>query len=101
MGMDQPHITGHTMTKRPSLIDSLSVPAPTAEPIVSPEAAPIVPAKPRRDVQHTSVYIPRTSFERLREIAFHERKKLHDLIMEGVDRVIENRGHPERTKGER
>jgi len=89
------------MTKRPSLIDSLSVPAQPAEPTAARVVAPAVPPKPKRDVQHTSIYIPRASFERLREIAFHERAKIHDLIMEGINRVIENRGHPERTKDER
>jgi hypothetical protein len=68
------------------------------EPAAEPAAAPPRPPKPKRDVQHTSIYIPRASFERLREVAFHERKKVHDLIMEGIDRVIENRGHPEKTK---
>jgi hypothetical protein len=89
------------MIKRPSLIDSLPVSAQAPEPTAEPPATPALPPKPKRDVQHTSIYIPRGSFERLREVAFHERKKVHDLIMEGVDRVIENRGHPERTKGER
>jgi hypothetical protein len=85
------------MSKRPSLIDSLT--APTQAPALAVEAvAPPTPPKPKRDVQHTSIYVPRAAFERLREIAFSERVKIHDLIMEGVDRVIENRGHPERTK---
>jgi hypothetical protein len=85
------------MSKRPSLIDSLTVPTQAAVPVAEPVPPPQV--KPRRDVQHTSIYVPRAAFERLREIAFSERVKIHDLIMEGVDRVIENRGHPERTKG--
>jgi hypothetical protein len=89
------------MIKRPSLIDSLPVSTNALEPAEEPAAAPALPPKPKRDVQHTSIYIPRASFERLREIAFHERVKIHDLIMEGIDRVIENRGHPERTKEER
>jgi hypothetical protein len=36
------------------------------------------------DVQHTNVYIPRLASECIREIAFNERKKIHDLIMGGV-----------------
>jgi hypothetical protein len=89
------------MTKRPSLIDSLSVPKEEPEITPEPVGAAVIPPKYKRDVQHTSIYIPRASFERLREVAFHERKKVHDLIMEGIDRVIENRGHPERSKAER
>ena len=48
-------------------------------------------------MQHTSVYIPRAAYERLREVAFAERVKMHDLIMQGLDLVIEKRGHPERA----
>lgn len=79
-------------TKRPSVIDTLEL-APS-----QPSAAVVplpTPAKPRLDVQHTSVYLPRAAHERLREIAFHQRCKIHDLIMEGVDHVIASRGHSE------
>jgi hypothetical protein len=86
---------------RPSVIDALDL-------------APIEPAKPptparaeveaankaakARAVQHTSVYIPRVAYDRLREIAFHERKKIHDVIMEGVDLAIAARGHSESAR---
>lgn len=83
------------MSKRPSIIDSLPLqsdsPAPTAE-IVN-LAANRRAKNP--DVQHTSVYIPRTAHDRLREIAFVERCRVHDLIMEGLDLLIASRGHPE------
>lgn len=83
------------MAKRPSILDEvLTSPAPA-----TPEApAAQKPSKPRPDVQHTSVYIPRQAYERLREIAFHERVKIHDLLMEGVDKVIADRGHAERAR---
>ena len=80
--------------KRPSMIDAMMAPEP---PIATPPVAPAPPPKAKPDVQHTSVYIPRPAHERLREIAFHERVKMHDLIMEGLDLVIEKRGHPERA----
>ena len=83
--------------KRPSMIDAMMSPEAPAE---AAPAAPVAPAKPKPDVQHTSVYIPRAAHERLREIAFHERVKMHDLIMEGLDLVIQKRGHDERaTRG--
>ncbi len=83
--------------KRPSMIDAMMNPEPPAE---AAPAAPPTPAKPKPDVQHTSVYIPRGAHERLREIAFHERVKMHDLIMEGLDLVIQKRGHGEKaTRG--
>lgn len=80
--------------KRPSMIDAMMNPETAAEAAM---ALPAPPAKPKPDVQHTSVYIPRAAHERLREIAFHERVKMHDLIMEGLDLVIEKRGHVERA----
>lgn len=80
--------------KRPSMIDAMMAPEAPAE---ATQATPPAPPKLKPDVQHTSVYIPRLAHERLREIAFHERVKMHDLIMEGLDLVIEKRGHPERA----
>lgn len=83
--------------KRPSMIDAMMSPETAAEAAMAP---PALPTKPKPDVQHTSVYIPRAAHERLREIAFHERVKMHDLIMEGLDLVIEKRGHGEKaTRG--
>jgi hypothetical protein len=81
------------MAKRPSILDDVLV-APAAATPLAPATAPRA-AKP--NVQHTSVYIPREAYERLREIAFHERKKIHDLLMEGLDKVIADRGHAERA----
>ena len=84
--------------KRPSMIDAMMSPAAPLE--AAPAAPAVAPAKPKPDVQHTSVYIPRAAHERLREIAFHERVKMHDLIMEGLDLVIQKRGHGEKaTRG--
>lgn len=73
-----------------------------------PKAAAPVAAKPaavaraatpltRPDIVKSTVYIPDAVHERLREIAFTERCRLHDLIMEGLDRVMESRGHAERA----
>lgn len=85
--------------KRPSVIDDVEadLPVPVSDEGELPRAS--APGrKVRPDVQHTSVYIPRAAHERLREIAFIEHCKVHDLIMQGVDRVIAERGHPERAK---
>ena len=32
--------------------------------------------------------------EALRKVAFDERVKIHDLVMEGIDRVLRRRGFP-------
>ena len=83
------------MSKRPSIIDTLTLVPPPPE----KEVAAVDLAAARRatlsDVQHTSVYIPRAAHDRLREIAFVERCRVHDLIMEGLDLAIARRGHPE------
>ena len=76
------------------MIDAMMTPEPEVQAV--PASRP-TPSKPKADVQHTSVYIPRAAYERLREVAFAERVKMHDLIMEGLDLVIEKRGHPERA----
>jgi hypothetical protein len=96
------------MAKRPSIIGELDLTPTTPKKPPAQKAAKsatIVDLKAEtekaakaRDVQHTSVYIPRAAYERLREIAFHERKKIHDLIMEGVDATIAARGHSESAR---
>jgi hypothetical protein len=50
--------------------------------------------RPRPDIVHTSVYLPEAAYEALRRVAFHERCKIHDLLMEGVGLVLKKRGYP-------
>ena len=57
------------------------------------------PAKPasrwsRPDIKHTSVYLPEAAYEALRQVAFDERRKIHDLLMEGVELALKKRGYP-------
>jgi hypothetical protein len=58
--------------------------------------APVGPAgrRQRPDIVHTSIYVPRTVYQALREIAFKEDCKVHDLIMEGIDALLANREYP-------
>ncbi len=93
------------MTKRPSLVAGLHLnQTPTPEPAAptpAPEpAAAVKPAgrKATPDIVHTSVYLPKQAHRKLKEIAFHTDKKVHDLIMEGIDEVLKRHGHP--TSGE-
>jgi hypothetical protein len=58
-----------------------------------------VPAKPasrwsRPDIKHTSVYLPEVAYEALRQVAFDERRKIHDLLIEGVELALKKRGYP-------
>ena len=71
------------MAKRPK-------PRPTAS------STPREPAgrRPRPDIVHSSLYLPDGAYEALREIAFHERVKIHDVVMQGIDAVLKKRGYP-------
>ncbi|MCJ2039564.1 hypothetical protein MKK55_11515 [Methylobacterium sp. J-059] len=86
------------MSKRPSLIGGLSLPgaspaAPVPDTAAEAERSP-VSRKPRPDVVHTSVYLPKEVHRRLREIAFTRDVKVHDVIMEGIDAALQRHGHP-------
>jgi hypothetical protein len=50
--------------------------------------------RPRPDVVHSSLYLPEAVHEALREAAFHERCKIHDIIMQGIDAALRKRGYP-------
>ncbi len=39
-----------------------------------------------------TVYLPSQVHDQLRLLAFEERKKMHDYLVEGLDRVFKNRG---------
>jgi sialic acid synthase SpsE len=39
----------------------------------------------RSDIKHTSVYLPEAAYEALRQVAFDERRNIHDLLMECVE----------------
>ena len=44
--------------------------------------------------RHYSLYLPIAVHEALREAAFHERIKIHDIIMQGIDLALRKRGYP-------
>ncbi len=58
--------------------------------------APSAPAKPqgrrRAGIVHTSLYLPEPLYEGLREAAFKERRRIHDLVLEGVAIALRKRG---------
>ena len=45
-------------------------------------------------IVHSSLYLPSPVYEVLRKVAFDERVKIHDLIMEGVEAVLRRRSYP-------
>ena len=50
--------------------------------------------RPRPDIVHSSLYLPDAVHEALREAAFHERCKIHDIIMQGIEAALKKRGYP-------
>ena len=43
--------------------------------------------------RHTSLYLPESVYEALRKIAFEERLKIHDVVLEGIDLALRRRGY--------
>jgi hypothetical protein len=60
----------------------------------SPSSQPIAAKKrrPRPGIVHTSVYLPEAMYEGLREAAFKERTKIHDVMLEGITTALRKRG---------
>jgi hypothetical protein len=48
----------------------------------------------RPPIVHTSLYLPEPVYEALRKIAFEERLKIHDVVLEGIDLALRRRGYP-------
>jgi hypothetical protein len=44
------------------------------------------------DIVHSSLYLPEPVYEALRETAFKERCKIHDLVLEGIGLALRKRG---------
>ncbi len=50
--------------------------------------------QPRPDIVHSSLYLPEGVYEALRTIAFEERCKIHDIVLEGIGLALKKRGYP-------
>jgi len=46
----------------------------------------------RAHVKQLTLYLPHPVYRQLRELAFHEEKRMHSLLMEGLDRLFADRG---------
>ena len=46
----------------------------------------------RPGLKQQTAYLPEPVYEQLRVLAFEERRKMHDLLMEGLDLVFKQRG---------
>lgn len=92
---------------RPSVIGDLNLvaetpppeqPATTAEPAAAETATATIhtltPAKPAKDVRHTSLYLPKAVHRTIAEIALAQDRKPHAIMLEGLDLVLRKYGHP-------
>ncbi len=69
------------------------MPKRTASPAIAHKAqAKPRGRKPRPDIVHTSLYLPEAMYEGLRRAAFEERRKIHDIVLEGVRLALRKRG---------
>jgi hypothetical protein len=73
---------------RPSVLDASLMHAPASARHDAPAPQHIGPPSEKF---RTSIYYDRTTHDRLREIAFHERKTVTDLINEGIEHVLQKR----------
>ncbi len=46
----------------------------------------------RSHVKQLTLYLPHPVYRQLRELAFHEEKRMHSLLMESLDRLFADRG---------
>jgi hypothetical protein len=48
----------------------------------------------RPGIVHSSLYLPEALYEAIREAAFRERCKIHDIVLEGIQMALRKRGYP-------
>jgi hypothetical protein len=48
----------------------------------------------RPSIVHSSLYLPEPVYEALRKVAFDERLKIHDVVLEGIDLACPTSGRP-------
>jgi hypothetical protein len=53
----------------------------------------------RPPIVHTSVYLPQVVHDALREAAFKERRKIHDIVLEGIELALRKRGRKKGSDG--
>ena len=80
------------MSKRVSLNNVLQQPSfETLDQLQNLEVSRF-PKRPK--VKQQTAYLPLPVYEQLRIVAFEERKKMHDYIIEGIDLIFKARGLP-------
>jgi hypothetical protein len=87
------------MARKRTSLDSILTPAARAgeqqpaSPLLSTPKATQAEGR-RPDVKQQTAYLPIKVHEQLRRLAFEERAKMHDYLLEGLDLVFRARGLP-------
>jgi hypothetical protein len=86
-------------SNRPSVFAFPNTAKPPAAAMEAQPTAAVVrdamqPARGEPEMMRTSLYLSRAVHDKLREIAFTERRKVHELFIEGIDKVLAERGFP-------
>ena len=85
------------MAKKRTSLDTLTLqPEKPVQAIVEKQNPPSVPPFQRGEggIIKQTAYLPQPVHEQLRRLAFEERAKMHDYLMEGLDLVFAKRGLP-------
>ena len=85
------------MSKKRTSLDSIVTRAvDERKPAETVALASVVPAdfSNRPIVKQQSVYLKTPVYEQLRRLAYEERAKMHDYLIEGLDLVFRKRGLP-------
>lgn len=84
------------MSKRPSLLANIDMKAEEGceAPKVVELPTQVAPATQKTANVKTSLYLPPQAHRKLKEIAFAMDCKVHDLVIEGVNKVLKDKGFP-------
>jgi hypothetical protein len=79
--------------KSPTKSHAKSTPVEAEKPmVVSMQTQERGGGSKRHSVKQHTAYLPLAVHEQLRKLAFEENRKMHDYLMEGLDRVFADRG---------
>ena len=81
------------MAKKRTSLDAISLQEDLTEPTTDPPPSATSSPKKKKIIKQTA-YLPEPVYEQLRTLAFEERAKMHNYLMEGLSLVFQKRGLP-------
>ena len=90
--MSKPHKTNFMALIAGEVAPAAMDPGPVIP--LKPPAAPNKPAGIKQRCHQLSHYLEDPVFDQMRSIAFEERVKMHQLLLEAVDLLLKKRGAP-------